>query len=444
MSREETTPSVELGIRWMPVRSVATEVIPAQALLAVVGADADGTYQVNWPSANSQTGLLVNGATMIAPGEYGQAHNDFPCAVLCDLTGWTPAVGDQCGSETNSWQVHKGQTGYRVGGGDASAGLVNVVDKAEETVGGMSFVNSEDNAGAFPNLSAFIPTLFIVDGTGGLAVHKDPATGQATLFSLPASALIGGIVTAGAQTFAGNKAFTGTIFATNIYFPTYQFQPPKNHNKPLATITTNVASLAAPVFTSPALAAGGSLSSGVPYFYVITALTDAGETTQCLAETTATPSGGNLKIVLGWVAVPNATGYVIYRSIVSGTYNSSSLLHTVSSGATVTYTDDGTVSLTVGSPPGSNTALYGGNVLQLSVYDATGSTENILLYMDGTDGYRLVLQNVASTTLPAYAIYYHTTATLRTGAWGTDPVGNEVSGGIITAIGSGGITGTVP
>ncbi len=132
MSREETTPSVELGIRWMPVRSLASEVIPAQALLAIVGADDDGTYQVNWPSSNSQTGLLVNGATMIAPGEYGQAHNDCPCAVLCDLTGWSPAVGDQCGSETNSWQVHKGQTGYRVGGGDATAGLVNIVAKPED------------------------------------------------------------------------------------------------------------------------------------------------------------------------------------------------------------------------------------------------------------------------------------------------------------------------
>jgi|SRR6202790_478549 len=121
------------------------------------------------------------------------------------------------------------------------------------------------------------------------------------------------------------------------------------------TLSVTPANLAVPVFSAPALASGGSLTSGTPYYYVITGLTAAGETTQS-AEVTATPSGGNLKVVLTWTAVPGATGYTIYRSTTSATYGATSELVDIGSGATVTYTDDGTVSLVAGTPPGSNTA----------------------------------------------------------------------------------------
>jgi len=126
MSREEVQDSNVTGIRWIPVRNLAAIVAPAQCLLAVVGVDTDGTLQVNQPSTNSQTGLLVNGYVAMEPGDQGLAHNDFPCAVVFDQVGWDPAVSDQCGSEANDWFAHKGQTGYRATGGDQGNGLVAI------------------------------------------------------------------------------------------------------------------------------------------------------------------------------------------------------------------------------------------------------------------------------------------------------------------------------
>ncbi len=117
--------------------------------------------------------------------------------------------------------------------------------------------------------------------------------------------------------------------------------------------------LAAP--TGPfaaALATGGSLSSGTPYYYKITSFNAVGETTGSL-EVTQTPSGGNLSITLTWGAVSGAAGYRIYRTVSTGTYGATSLLTTIDLAATVSYTDVGSVSLKTGTVPVSNTAAGG-------------------------------------------------------------------------------------
>lgn len=113
--------------------------------------------------------------------------------------------------------------------------------------------------------------------------------------------------------------------------------------------------VAAPSGLAAALASGGSLTVSTPYYYVITATATTGgsgaETTKS-NEVTVTPTTGHQSAVLTWPQVSQATGYKIYRSTTSGTYTTPALLATITSGATLTYTDTGTA-VGTGAPPAS-------------------------------------------------------------------------------------------
>lgn len=100
---------------------------------------------------------------------------------------------------------------------------------------------------------------------------------------------------------------------------------------------------------------GGSIGAGT-YNYVITALTAAGESTISNEKITTALSGSTNSVTLNWTAVPNATGYKIYRSTTPGTYTSPALITTIGSGSTVTYTDTAAATST-GAPPTNNLAL---------------------------------------------------------------------------------------
>jgi hypothetical protein len=78
------------------------------------------------------------------------------------------------------------------------------------------------------------------------------------------------------------------------------------------------APLGAPTNLTATLAAGGALPTGVEQFYVVTALDGAGGETIVSNEVNATPSGGNLSVMLSWNAVPNTYAYNIYRGISTG------------------------------------------------------------------------------------------------------------------------------
>jgi hypothetical protein len=109
--------------------------------------------------------------------------------------------------------------------------------------------------------------------------------------------------------------------------------------------------LGAPAGLGATLAAGGSLTSGTTYYYVVTAIDGTGGETVASSEVSATPSGGNLSIKLTWNIVPTAFGYNIYRSTSPGAE-----IKLVAAGlpvlqpspltATVSFTDTGILSFT--------------------------------------------------------------------------------------------------
>lgn len=101
---------------------------------------------------------------------------------------------------------------------------------------------------------------------------------------------------------------------------------------------------------------GGSFASGATEYWEITATNAYGETigsTETTASFSYSTSTGSA--TLTWTAVTGATGYKIYRSSISQTYTTPSLVATIGSGATTTYTDT-SAALTAGAPPTTSTA----------------------------------------------------------------------------------------
>lgn len=118
-----------------------------------------------------------------------------------------------------------------------------------------------------------------------------------------------------------------------------------------AKITVAVAAPTLPSATAVAAPAGGAFAAGT-FFWKITAVNAAGETVGS-AEVTATPAlnGG---VDLAWTASTGATGYRVYRSLATGTYNDPAFVAAVSGQATATYRDLG-LAINAGGLPTANT-----------------------------------------------------------------------------------------
>ncbi len=114
------------------------------------------------------------------------------------------------------------------------------------------------------------------------------------------------------------------------------------------TIQWNDTKIPAPVLGSATVEQTGQGANWtlVPHFWVITAINGYGETIAS-NEVTATPVNADDRLRIDWTKAPNATGYRIYRSQVTGVFTSPALVAEV--GDVDTYDDD------EGSTPGAGT-----------------------------------------------------------------------------------------
>lgn len=101
-----------------------------------------------------------------------------------------------------------------------------------------------------------------------------------------------------------------------------------------------------PTMGAPSQAAGGSFAAGNT-FWVLTAKNADGESLQSNQVTLNMVL--NNKATLSWSAIPGATGYNLYRSLVSGVYGANSKVN-VTIGAVTTIDDPGNA-LVAGTPP---------------------------------------------------------------------------------------------
>lgn len=126
----------------------------------------------------------------------------------------------------------------------------------------------------------------------------------------------------------------------------------------LTQLMNDVWQVSAPASPSANAAAGGSLADDT-YYYVVSAVSEKGETVQS-SEVNATTSGSNNSVTVAWSAVSQARAYRVYRSLTTDTYATPCL---VAQTTAVTYTDTGAVSpLLAGAPTDDAWSPNAGNV----------------------------------------------------------------------------------
>jgi hypothetical protein len=208
-------------IHWLMVQNTEAQVIPPHAVLHISGVttSADKTvalFLVQRPTADNQTGILLNGPSPIPPNGTGQAHMTFPAIAAYDTgTADIPAVGDTWGPASGSYYLKKGKSGFLIAGG-ASAGRVNVVPAPPAAAAGGSItIRRTDYVSSGQSYLGTTLQLDPGDPGGGITspwTLTQPVAGvvvQATIN--PASPTRYGIVSTNNQSFSGTKTFSDGI-----------------------------------------------------------------------------------------------------------------------------------------------------------------------------------------------------------------------------------------
>lgn len=232
-------------------------------------------------------------------------------------------------------------------------------------------------------------------------------------------------------TFLGIVGFATIAFSQSSGFSMSSVNFFKRSGNTVSPLSTNYVlgiDMGAPKNTTSSLQSGGTLATGTPYYYKITAIDGDGGETLPSSQISATPTSTTRTVRLSWDAVTGATSYKIYRSLVSNIFGTSSL---ASSTTSATF-DDATTTLFSGTPPTAGTALssrigssspsyfVGGNVgigtttpavslvvakknatTSVSIGPGSGSSIGKLCIWNGEE-YTVLTFAVGSTT-PAYA-----------------------------------------
>lgn len=127
-----------------------------------------------------------------------------------------------------------------------------------------------------------------------------------------------------------------------------------NNLTPTVTASSLVAGVSAPTITLGTTNTSGGTFSAATYYWKVTTTTAFGETAGS-NEITATLVANGTQVI-NWTAVTNALGYKVYRGTTAGSENI--LVTTISSGATVTYTDTGIAGTSVAVPTSPTSGTY--------------------------------------------------------------------------------------
>jgi len=110
----------------------ATDTIPAFSVVRGMGFQTSqqlqGAIKVDIPNADNATGMIVTGQFAILPLSYGIGTMRHKCIVSYNAADGTPAVGDEWGVKSGSYQLRKNFSGFLMEGGNFN-GVCNAFRK---------------------------------------------------------------------------------------------------------------------------------------------------------------------------------------------------------------------------------------------------------------------------------------------------------------------------
>lgn len=141
----------------------------------------------------------------------------------------------------------------------------------------------------------------------------------------------------------GSTAQTAFMFAQSDGATTAPTAPSNVLTPPTGTL------VAAPGTLTPSTSTTGGTLPAATYYYKLTALNVAGETTAS-AEASQVTTGATSTVTFTYSAVSGATGYKVYRATSPGAE-----VYLTTIGAVTTFTDTGAITPGTAAPPASNT-----------------------------------------------------------------------------------------
>jgi len=162
--------------------------------------------------------------------------------------------------------------------------------------------------------------------------------------------------------------------------------------------------LQVPVITLGTTAGSGGTFGAGTYYWKVTAYNSVGETVAS-NEVTATLAANGTQ-VLNWAELPSVAGYKVYRGTAAGAENT--LVTTISTPGTVTYTDTG-IAGTAATPPASGTVrALGPHTVTITPPATPGTTPARLEYLIIADSQRKGVE-VYNGTLGGSSLWNATT-----------------------------------
>ncbi len=165
----------EAPIRWLFIKNVDTEVIPARGVCAIDAVNDDGSISVKRPTRNGQTDVLFNSFVAVSPGEFGQGTQSFPIIAAYAVDPQTesdPANGEIWGPEMGSWYLQKALPGFRVVG-TGSDGLVNVIPMSQQVVSFVKITSTVQEDGYYPAVEMLFDPVTLVWSEGDVVWWRD-------------------------------------------------------------------------------------------------------------------------------------------------------------------------------------------------------------------------------------------------------------------------------
>ncbi len=215
----------------------------------------------------------------------------------------------------------------RIGMADSAAlaGIVKVVSGGTNTqTGGFYFRNN--GAPWLLDADMVVQNVVVTEAQGTITPHAVPPTSPGPQFIKPGSTMPRYVRFAGANA----TAFPDAHLEANI--PVH-----------VANANDMHVDMATPTGLAATLAAGGTLTVGQAFFWVVAARDDLTKETLASNEVTLTATTGNQTANLTWTAVPGAVSYKIYRGTAAGVEN------VFFTSATTSFSDTGAAGAT-GSP----------------------------------------------------------------------------------------------